>query len=248
MGSKDCFGSIREVTVSVSQTVTHARPECRNCEEIRECLRTSKQIEEEKKEKDELRKQNMISQVIDLSHITSNEIGSCLLEFLSRIYSSPLGMILFRNLLLFYEVPENSSSFNLSIPISRAMKDLIRGGEVEGSGPAGLSRTQQRAGIEEEFTLRIVLFKRSFPNHPKANMGMIAYEVARAFASDDLGVKQILQTLPDVEMNLFKKMDIDRRTNWLIVKWGFLEEFETLEKEMDAAKLKDQLDKSKGLR
>jgi hypothetical protein len=75
-------------------------------------------------------------------------------------------------------------------------------------------------------------------------MGMIAYEVARAFASDDLAVKHILQTLPDVEINLFKKMDIDRRTNWLIAKWGFLEEFEALEKEMAAAKLKDQLDKS----
>ena len=75
-------------------------------------------------------------------------------------------------------------------------------------------------------------------------MGMVAYEVARAFASDDLGVKQILQTLPDFEMNLFKKMDIDRRTNWLIAKWGFLEEFEALEKEMAAARLKEQLDKS----
>jgi hypothetical protein len=124
------------------------------------------------------------------------------------------------------------------------MKDFIRGGEVEGYGPAVLPRTQQRAGIEEEFTLRIVLFQRSFPNHPRANMGLIAYEVARAFASDDFGVKQILQTLPNVEMNLFKKMDIDRRANWLIAKWGFLEEFDALEKEMTAAKLKDQLDKS----
>ena len=75
-------------------------------------------------------------------------------------------------------------------------------------------------------------------------MGMIAYEVARLFASDDLAVKQILQILPDVDGNLFKKMDIDRRTNWFIGKWGFLEEFEALEKEMTAAKLKEQLDTS----
>lgn len=244
MDRKDCFGSLKDISLDKSQTTNQARPECRSCEEIRDCLRHSKQVAEEEKERDELRKQNMISQIIDLSHITSNEIGSCLLEFLSRIYSSSLGMILFRNLLLFYEVPQNSSSFNLSIPISRAMKGLIRGGGVEGSGPAGFSSTQQRAGIEEGFTLRIVLFQKSFPNHPRANMGMIAYEVARAFASDDLGVKQILQTLPHVEMNLFKKMDIDRRANWLIAKWGFLEEFDALEKEMTAAKLKDQLDKS----
>jgi hypothetical protein len=63
-------------------------------------------------------------------------------------------------------------------------------------------------------------------------MGMVAYEVARSFASDDLGVKQILQTLSDGEMNSFKKMDIDLRTNWLVEKWGFGDDFETLKKEM----------------
>jgi hypothetical protein len=57
-------------------------------------------------------------------------------------------------------------------------------------------------------------------------------------------MKQILNILPEVEKNLFKKMDTDLRTNWLIEKWGFLEEFEALEKEMAAARLKDQLDKS----
>ena len=224
MDRKDCFGSIKEVTVNISQTTTQARSECRNCEEIRDCLRYSKQLAEEERERDELKKQTMISQIIDLSHITSNEIGSCLLEFLSRIFYSSQGTVLFKNLLLFYEVPQNSSSFNLSIPISRTMMDLIRGGEVE------------RAGIEEGFALRIVLFQRSFPSHPKANMGMIAYEVARSFASDDLGIKQILQTLSEVEMNLFKKMDIDLRTNWLVEKWGFGDDFEALKKEMAAVK------------
>ena len=224
MDRKDCFGSLKEISLDHGQTTTQARSECRNCEEIRDCLRYSKQLAEEERERDELKKQTMISQIIDLSHITSNEIGSCLLEFLSRIFYSSQGTVLFKNLLLFYEVPQNSSSFNLSISISRTMMDLIRGGEVE------------RAGIEEGFALRIVLFQRSFPNHPKANMGMIAYEVARSFASDDLGVKQILQTLSDGEMNSFKKMDIDLRTNWLVEKWGFGDDFEALKKEMAIVK------------
>ncbi len=61
-------------------------------------------------------------------------------------------------------------------------------------------------------------------------MGMIAYEAARALASDDLGIKQILQVLPDSEANIFKKLDPEGRIKWLIAKWGFLEEFEALKK------------------
>ena len=225
MDRKDCFGSIKEVTLNASQTVTHTRPECRTCEEIRDCLRTSKQIEEERKEKDELRKQNMIAQIIDHSHVISNEIGSCLLEFLSRIYSSPLGTILFKNLLLFHEVPRGSTSSNLTIPISRKTMGLFR---EEGS--------EKEQGGLQEFTLRIVLFQKSFPNEPRANMGLIAYEVARAFASDDLGIKQIFQTLSNSETDLFKKMDVETRVKWLVEKWGFGEEFEALKKEMAAEK------------
>ena len=63
-------------------------------------------------------------------------------------------------------------------------------------------------------------------------MGLIAYEVARAFASDDLGIKQILQVLSDSETDLFKRMDVEARMKWLIGKWGFLDEFEALKKEM----------------
>jgi hypothetical protein len=221
---KDCFGSIRETLLNNGQTVTQSRQECRNCEEIRDCLRTSKQIEEESKEKDELRKQNLIAKIIDLSHITSNEIASCLLEFLSRIYSSPLGMIFFKNLLLFCEVPRNSSSFTLTLPISQTTMDLICGEENEAGN------------TEEAFTLRIILLQKSFPNQTKANMGMVAYEVARVFASDDLGIKQILETLSEFESNLFKKMNAERRTHWLIEKWGFLDEFEALKKEMPVEK------------
>lgn len=230
MERRDCFGSIKEVTVDVGRTLTHARPECRNCEEIRDCLRTSKQIEEERKEKDELRKQDLIAQIIDHSHIISNEIGACLLEFLSRIYNSPIGMILFRNFLLFYEVPQGPSSFHLTIPFSRTTMDLI---QEEGSGG--------KQTPLEGFTLRIVLFKQSFLNHPKANMGMIAYEVAHTFSSDPSATNQIFKMLSDAELNLFNKMDIDRRTNWLVAKWGFSEELEAFEKEITAAKLKDQL-------
>jgi hypothetical protein len=225
MDRKDCFGSIKEVTVNASQTVTHTRPECRTCEEIRDCLRTSKQIEEERKEKDELRKQNMIAQIIDHSHVISNEIGSCLLEFLSRIYSSPLGTILFKNLLLFHEVPQGSTSSNLNIPISRKTMGLFR---EEGS-------EKEQSGLQE-FTLRIVLFQKSFPNQPGANMGLIAYEVARAFASDDLGIKQIFQTLSNSETDSFKKMDVETRVKWLVEKWGFGEELEALKKELAAEK------------
>ncbi len=72
-------------------------------------------------------------------------------------------------------------------------------------------------------------------------MGMIAYEVARTFSSDPPVTNEILKMLSDVDKTLFKKMDIDRRTNWLVAKWGFSEEFEAFEKEMTAVKLKDQL-------
>jgi hypothetical protein len=221
MDKKDCFGSIKEIILKDGQTITQTKPECRNCDEIRDCLRTSKQIEEKKREKDELRKQNLIAQIIDHSHVISNDLGSCLLSFLSRVYSSPFGAIFFKNLLLFYELPKDSVSFNLTIPISRTIISLTRGEGGE----------EEKTGLDEGFTLRIVLFQKSFPNQTRANMGMIAYEVGRALASDDLGIKQILQVLSDSETNLFKRMDAEVRTNWLIEKWGFGEEFEAFKKE-----------------
>lgn len=230
MDKKDCFGSIKEVSVNQSHTMTLSKPECRNCEEIRDCLRYSKQLEEEEKERDELRKQNVIAQMIDHSHVVSNELGSCLLEFLSRIYSSPLGSVLLKNLFLFYETPKGALSSTLTIPISQPIMDLIQRGideARESSGPP----SPQRGGLKEGFALRIFLLQKSFPNLPKANMGLIAYEVARAFASDDLGIKQILQVLSDSETDLFKKMDTEARMKWLIEKWGFLDEFEALKKE-----------------
>ena len=230
MDHKNCFGSLQQTTLDDGQTTTQSRPECRNCQEIRDCLRYTKQLADEKKEKEELRKQNWITEIIDHSFVVSNELGSCLLKFLNKIYSSSLGAILFRNLFLFFDIPQNSLSSNLSISISRTMMGLLRGEKDESDPPPNPHATHQRRGLEEGFTLRVVLFQKSFPNSPEANMGMIAHEAARALASDDLGIKQIFQVLSDSEASLFKKMDLETRIRWLIGKWGFLEEFEALKK------------------
>ncbi len=227
MEHKDCFGSIREVTLSDGQTVTQSRPECRNCQEIRDCLRQTRQLADQQKEKDELRKQSWITEIIDHSFVVSNELGSCLLKFLNRIYSSSLGAILFKNLFLFFDVPQNSLSSNLSISISPTMMGLLREEPDSSPNPQAF---QQRRGPDEGFTLRIVLFQKSFSNSPEANTGMIAYEAARALVSDDVGIKQILQILPDAEANALRKMDLEGRINWLIGKWGFLEEYGALKK------------------
>lgn len=230
MDHKNCFGSLLQTTLNDGQTMTQSRPECRNCQEIRDCLRYTKQLADENKEKEELRKQNWITEIIDHSFVVSNELGSCLLKFLNRIYSSSLGAILFKNLFLFFDVPQNSLSSNLSISITRTMMGLLRGEKNESNPPSNPQAFHQGRGLEEGFTLRIVLFQKSFPNSPEANMGMIACEAARALASDDLGVKQVLQVLSDSDANLFKRMDLETRIKWLIGKWGFLEEFEALKK------------------
>jgi hypothetical protein len=232
MDHKECFGSLKEVSLSGGRTMTQSRPECRNCEEIRDCLRYTKQLADEKKEKEELRKQSFITQIIDHSYVFSNDLGSCILKFLSRIYSSPLGTVLFKNLFLFFEIPRNSLSSNFPVAISRTMIDLLRGGKDELESPA----PHLRRGLEDDFALRIILFHRSFPDSPEANIGMIAYEAARALASDDLAIKQILQVLSDSEADKLRKIDSEARTRWLIEKWGFLDEFEALKKEMAVKK------------
>ncbi len=231
MDHKDCFGSLQEVSLSGGRTMTQSRAECRNCEEIRDCLRYTKQLADEKKEKEELRKQNLITQIIDHSYVFSNDLGSCILKFLSKIYSSPLGTILFKNLFLFFEIPRNSLSSNFPVAISRTMLDLLRGAKDESKPPASHLR-----GHEDDFALRIILFHRSFPNAPEANVGMIAYEAARALASDDLAIKQILQVLSDSEADQLRKKDTEARTSWLIEKWGFWDEIEALKKELAAKK------------
>lgn len=232
MDHKSCFGSIKEVTLSDGQTSIQSRPECRTCQEIRDCLRHTRQLADELKEKDELKKQSWIAEIIDHSFVVSNELGSCLLKFLNKIYSSSIGAILFKNLFLFFDVPQNTLSSNLSISISRTMMGLLRGDKEESNPLPNPQAFYHQRKPDEGFTLRIILFQRSFPNSQEANMGMIAYEAARALASDDLGIKQILQVLPESEANAFRKMDLDARIRWLIGKWGFLEEYGALKKIM----------------
>jgi len=229
--NKECFGSITETAAAGGQTITQTKLECQNCEEIRDCLRQSKQWSEEKRENDELRKQEMIAWIIDISIILSNDIGACLLEFLSRIYSIPLGQVLFKNLLLFYEVPRNKLSSTLTIPISRPIMNLILGEGDEEEDPASYPDPGKN---KNGFVLRAVLIQKSFPNNRKANMGLIAYEVARMLTSDKLVIQQILPLLSDSETRIFKNSESEQRTRWLIGKWGLLDELEALKKELAA--------------
>ncbi len=230
MDHRHCFGSIKEVTLSDGQTSIQSRPECRTCQEIRDCLRQTRQLVDEQKEKDELKKQSWITEIIDHSFVVSNELGSCLLKFLNKIYSSSIGAILFKDLFLFFDVPQNTLSSNLSISISRKMMGLLRADKEESNPTPNPQAFYHQRKTDEGFTLRIILFQRSFPNSQEANMGMIAYEAARALVSDDLGIKQILQVIPETEASAFRKMDLDTRIKWLIGKWGFLEEYGALKK------------------
>jgi hypothetical protein len=232
---KECFGSIQEITDKNGFTTTESRPECRNCQEIRDCLHYAKLMAEKKKEEDELRKQNMIAQVIDLSQIISNELGSCLLEFLSRIYNSPVGTILFKHPLLFFEVPHDKLSTTVTIPISPSTLDLIYREEAKEDPHADQQKTDKKEA-RRGFTLQVVLIQRHFYNNQKANMGLIAYEVARLFSSDNDGIHQILQVLSKSESNLFKKIDVSNRIDWLMERWGFRDEFDALRKEMETFK------------
>ncbi|MGD0918575.1 MAG: hypothetical protein ABSB22_19175 [Thermodesulfobacteriota bacterium] len=234
MERKECFSSLREITDKNGFTMTESRPECRACQEIRDCLRDSKQAASEKREKDELKRQNMITEVIDLSQINSNELGECLLEFLNRIYSSPMGTVFFRNLLVFLEVPQDGFSSTVTVPISPSTVELIleevNGNRAVHPGEAGKERGSG------EFILRIVLIQKHFSRNKKANMGLIAHEVARLFSSEDGGIRQVLQELSGYENNLFKKMDASQRIGWLMEKWGFRNEFEAFRKEVEAFK------------
>lgn len=229
---KDCFGSITETTAAGGQTITQTKPECQDCQEIRDCLRESKQRSDEKREKEELRKQEMIAGIIDISLILSNDIGSCLLEFLSRIYSTPLGEVLFKNLLLFYEVPRNKISSTLTIPMSRPILDLALGKGSEDEILPDFPERERKGAMKEGFVLRVIMIQKSFPNNQKANMGLIAYEVARMLTSDKLVIQQILPVLSDSETKIFKNSDPEQRIRWLIGKWGLLNELEALGKEL----------------
>ena len=229
MEKEDCFGLIEEMTDGKGLTTLKARPECRDCGDFRDCIRQSKRAMEEKREKNELRKQNLIAQIIDISRMISNEVGSCLLDFLNRIYDSPLGMVLFRNLLLFCEIPKEAPSYSLNFPISLSTLDWI-GGE----GSEGELTPDQPRKMNGGLDIRIIVIQRPFPSNRKANMGLIAYEVTRQFSSDPKGIKQILHTLEPSDINQFKKMDGEKRIHWLMGRWGFQGELEALNREMAA--------------
>ena len=210
MDRKKCFGSIREIVVEGNLTMTEAIYGCRECSEFLDCLQLAKK-------KDEIRKQNMIAKIIDLSEVHTNEIGGCLLECLSRIYGSTLGGAMFRSLLLFYEVPKDRLTFSLNVPISSSVLDMVLGEEDE---------TQ----TTEEFNIRIVLIQRHFPDQRRATMGLLIHEVAQAFSSDGQGIEQITQVLSGTEANLFRRMDPKSRVRWLVERWGFNEEFAAFQK------------------
>lgn len=236
MDRKECFGFIKEVRLENGMTHIQTKAECRDCQEFRDCLRESKKALEEKKERDELKKQNIIALILDLSHVLSNEIGSCLLEFLNRIYSSPLGTILLKNLPLFFEIPRDLFCLSFTLPISPSSLDLILERDFKEEPPVDQTIPFQQKPPGEGLFIRIVLIQRSFPNNRKANMGLIAYELARLFSSDSQGIHQIIQTLTDSEISLFKKMDAERRIDWLLNKWGFRGELEAFKKEWAASK------------
>lgn len=225
MTRKECFGSIKEVTLENGMTRTQTKPECRDCADFRDCLFHVKV-------KDDERKQALIGKIIDHSEVHSNEIGTCLLDFLNRMYSNPIGSALFKNLILFYEVSQDDSSLTITVPISRSLLGLLHDGSVETVQPFDPAQIEEVQASEQGFILRIILLQRRFPNNRKANIGLIAHEVARIFSSNDHGMNQVLETLSELEVKTFRKMDVRLRTNWLIEKWGFQEEHEAFRNEV----------------
>jgi hypothetical protein len=233
MERRICFGSMQEVSRPDGFSKVETRPECRSCAEMMDCLRHGRKATEERDERVELKKQEMIAQILDLSQILTNEVGSCVLEFLNRIYQSPLGVVLFNNLLLFVETPPKGLAFSLTVPVSRAVIDLVQGEQVESAQPsdrpeASEKRQASRGGV----TLRIIVIQRYFPDDRKANMGLIAREVIRIFSSDRDGVDQIRRVLTASEGKAFMTMAAESRVGWLMQKWGFQEELRAAEEKI----------------
>lgn len=225
MTRKECFGSIREVSMENGMTMTQTKPECRDCVDFRDCLFHIKA-------KDDERKQALIAKIIDHSEVHSNEIGTCLLDFLNRMYNNPIGTALFKNLILFQELSQDDPSLTITVPISRSLLDLLDDESTDAVQPFDPGKIEQEPASERGFLLRIVLLQKRFPNNRKANIGLIADEVARMFSSNDHGTKQVIEMLSEPEVQTFTKMDIRLRINWLIEKWGFREEHEAFRSEL----------------
>ena len=222
---KECFGSIREVTLENGMTMTQTKPECRDCVDFRDCLFHVKA-------KDDERKQALIAKIIDHSEVHSNEMGTCLLDFLNRMYSNPIGTALFKNLILFQELSQDDLSLTITVPISQSLLSLLDDESADTLQSFDPGKIEQESASEQSFLLRIVLLQKRFPNNRKANIGLIAHEVARMFSSNDHGTKQVMEMLSEQEVKIFTKMDTRLRTNWLIEKWGFPEEHEALRSEL----------------
>jgi hypothetical protein len=109
---------------------------------------------------------------------------------------------------------------------------LIHGRKTEGKDPGELLTTHP-----QEPLVHIVLIRRSFGGNRKANLGLIAEEVARTFSSNDIATQQILQSLSDPEVKIFRRMEMEQRASWLIKKWGFQDELDALRKEMAALEM-----------
>ena len=149
-------------------------------------------------------------------------------------------MVLFNNLILFWEVPRDRWSSTLTFPISPSTFALLQGGKTQEGNSLERSTGDPEGASHEGSVVRIVLIQRSFAGNRKANLGLIADEVARAFAANDDVAQQILQSLPDPEIRMFRRMDGEQQKNWLIKKWGFQDEFDALRKEMASLGIKDR--------
>jgi len=230
MEHRTCFGSIQEITRPDGLITTSARPECRTCQEMLECLRHARKRAEAKHEKDEIEKQERIARILDLSQIVSNEVGSCLLQFLNRIYHSSLGSVLFKNLLLFFELTDKSPSFSLTVPLSRSIFRPVSDDEDPEETGSHLAGGRSDPPTPRGLTLRIIFIQTSFPGNYQATMGLIAREVVRTLSSDRDGLEQISKVLPGAEARRLETMFSEARVNWLMEKWGFEEEAKALEK------------------
>jgi len=225
MVKKQCFGSIKEIVLENGMTMTQTRPECRDCADFRDCLFHGKDKVDE-------RKQNLIARIIDHSEVVSNEIGSCLLDFLNRMYSNPVGRALFIGLVLFFEVPRDSSSLTVTVPLSRSLLELIHSERGESTQPFDPTKIDDHEAPATSLMLRIILLQQRFPNNRKANIGLIVHEVASMLSSNDHGTRQVLEVLPESDGRVFGKMDTRLRMNWLIEKWGFQKEHEAFRNEV----------------
>jgi len=225
MAKRQCFGSIKEVVLENGMTMTQTRDECRDCADFRDCLFHGKERADEKK-------QNLIARIIDHSEVISNELGTCLLEFLNRMYGNPVGKALLNGLVLFFEVPPNSSSLTVTVPLSRSLLESIHSASGESTQPFDPSKIDQQESPSKSLMLRIILLQRRFANNRKANIGLIVHEVASMLSSNDHGTNQVVEVLPESDGRVFAKMDMRLRMNWLIEKWGFQKEHEAFRNEV----------------